>query len=65
MQTVESDQGTETLLDIIYELDLENKEINNLIDGEKADFALSVTSKSTGYREVFLTQKKKKVSSKF
>jgi len=60
LQTIESDQSTETLLDIIYELDLENKEINNLIDGEKADFALSVTSKSTGYREVFLTQKKKK-----
>ena len=49
-------------LEINYEFLLDNKEIAELIEKEKADFAILVISKSTFYREIFYAGKKTKGS---
>ena len=56
-----SDEETnkQPLLLLKYDLDLYNDEIQSLIENGKADFCFLIKSKSTGYRELFFTNREK------
>ena len=62
LQIKETENNIDDELEVKYQLTLENTEINELISKGEADFAILVISSSTGFRELFYTNKNVKGS---